>query len=101
MKMAKELESRQGQSASTGASIALIYVGLGDHDRARNWLDKAYEVRSNPSILMRPESDSIRSPPPFSRSVAKDRPSWPRWPTRRCRPLTCFVTRARAAFRAT
>jgi Flp pilus assembly protein TadD len=65
MKVARELESRQSQSSSTDASIALIYVGLGDSDRAMNLLNNAYEARFNPSILMRPGFDPIRSTPRF------------------------------------
>jgi hypothetical protein len=47
--------------ASTDPYIALIYVGLGDRDRAMSWLNKAYEAHFNPSILMRPAFDPIRS----------------------------------------
>ena len=65
MKIVKELESRQDQGSSTDASIALIYVGLGDNDRAMIWLNKAYEARFNPSILMRPVFDSLRPDPRF------------------------------------
>lgn len=65
MKIVKDLENRQGQDSSTDASIALVYVGLGDHDRAMSWLDKAYRARFNPSILMRPAFDPLRSDPRF------------------------------------
>ncbi len=61
MKIVKGLEAREGQNSSTGASIALIYVGLGDNDRAMIWLEKAYKARFNPSILMRPVFDPLRS----------------------------------------
>ena len=61
MKIVKDLESRQSQDSSTDASIALIYVGLGDNDRAMIWLNKAYQARFNPSILMRPVFDPLRS----------------------------------------
>jgi hypothetical protein len=36
-------------------------VGLGDHDQAMSWLNKAYEVRFNPSILLRSAFDPLRS----------------------------------------
>jgi hypothetical protein len=39
----------------------LIYVGLGEHDLAMSWLNKAYEARFNPSILLRPVFDTLRS----------------------------------------
>jgi TolB-like protein/DNA-binding winged helix-turn-helix (wHTH) protein len=61
MKIIKDLEDRQSQHSSTDASIALIYVGLGDKDQAMVWLDKAYQARFNPSILMRPVFDPLRS----------------------------------------
>ena len=65
MKIVKDLESRQSQGSSTDASIALIYVGLGDNDRAMTWLNKAYQARFNPSILMRPVFDPLRPDPRF------------------------------------
>lgn len=65
MKIVKDLETRQSQSSSTDASIALIYVGLGDNDQAMIWLIKAYQARFNPSILMRPGFDPIRRDPRF------------------------------------
>jgi TolB-like protein/DNA-binding winged helix-turn-helix (wHTH) protein/Flp pilus assembly protein TadD len=57
----EDLEARQDQNASAAANIALIYVGLGEHDRAMDWLNKAYEARFNPSILLRPAFDALRS----------------------------------------
>ena len=57
----KELEARPGQSPSTDANIALVYVGLGDHDQAMIWLNRAYDARFNPSILLRPAFDPLRS----------------------------------------
>jgi TolB-like protein/DNA-binding winged helix-turn-helix (wHTH) protein/Tfp pilus assembly protein PilF len=65
MKIVKDLESRRSQSSATDASIALIYVGLGDNDQAMIWLNKAYQARFNPSILMRPAFDPLRSGPQF------------------------------------
>jgi TolB-like protein/DNA-binding winged helix-turn-helix (wHTH) protein len=65
IKIVKDLEDRQSQHSSTDASIALVYVGLGDKDQAMVWLDKAYQARFNPSILMRPVFDPLRSDPRF------------------------------------
>jgi hypothetical protein len=39
----------------------LIYAGLGDREAALSWLDKACEVRFNPSIRLRPAFDPIRA----------------------------------------
>ena len=61
LKMVKDLEDRQSQHSSTDANIALIYVGLGDRDQAMIRLDKAYQARFNPSILLRPAWDPLRS----------------------------------------
>jgi TolB-like protein/DNA-binding winged helix-turn-helix (wHTH) protein/Flp pilus assembly protein TadD len=57
----RELEAGPGKNPSIDANIALVYVGLGDHDQAMNWLNKAYEARFNPSILLRPAFDPLRS----------------------------------------
>ena len=35
-------------------------MGLGDRDQAMNRLNKGYEARFNPSILLRPTFDSLR-----------------------------------------
>jgi len=61
IEIVKDLEVRPGRSSSTDPHLALIYVGLGDHDQAMMWLNKAYQARFNPSILMRPAFDPLRS----------------------------------------
>jgi TolB-like protein/DNA-binding winged helix-turn-helix (wHTH) protein/Flp pilus assembly protein TadD len=57
----KDLETLPDQNPSADANIALVYVGLDDRDRAMIWLNKAYEARFNPSILLRPAFDPLRS----------------------------------------
>ena len=61
IQIAKDLEARQDQNPSADANVALIYVGLGDQDQAMILLNKAYEARFNPSILLRPAFDPLRS----------------------------------------
>ena len=61
IKIAKSLEAHRDQNPSAEANIALIYVGLGDQDQAMIWLNKGYEARFNPSILLRPAFDPLRS----------------------------------------
>jgi tetratricopeptide (TPR) repeat protein len=56
----KDLETRKDQNPSADANIALIYVGLGERDQAMSSLNKAYEARFNPSILLRPAFDALR-----------------------------------------
>ena len=53
------------QDSLISASIALIYLGLRDNERAMIWLNKAYQARFNPSMLMRPVFDPLRSDPQF------------------------------------
>ena len=65
IKIAKDLEAQHDQNPSAEANIALIYVGLGDQDRAMIWLNKGYEARFNPSILLRPAFDPLRSDAQF------------------------------------
>jgi Flp pilus assembly protein TadD len=64
-KIMRSLEKRLDQNPSADANVALIYVALGDPDQAMNWLNKAYEARFNPSILLRPGFDPLRSDPRF------------------------------------
>ena len=52
-KLLAELVDREGQYSSANANIALAYLGLGEKDQAMAWLDKAYQARFNPSILIR------------------------------------------------
>jgi TolB-like protein/DNA-binding winged helix-turn-helix (wHTH) protein/Flp pilus assembly protein TadD len=59
--IAKDLETHRDQNPSAEANIALIYVGLGDLDEAMIWLNKGYDARFNPSILLRPAFDPLRS----------------------------------------
>jgi hypothetical protein len=58
------LEAGQLLKIPLARSIATIYAGLGP-DQAMNWLNKAYDARFNPSILLRPPFDSLRPDPRF------------------------------------
>jgi Flp pilus assembly protein TadD len=64
-RITNDLESQNDKNPSAEANIALIYVGLGDKDQAMMWLNKAYYARFNPSILVRPAFDPVRSDPRF------------------------------------
>jgi TolB-like protein/DNA-binding winged helix-turn-helix (wHTH) protein/Flp pilus assembly protein TadD len=57
----KDLQAGPEKNPSIDANIALVYVGLDDHDQAMIWLNKAYEGRFNPSILLRPAFDPLRT----------------------------------------
>ena len=62
----KEL-AKQGRYISP-YNFAIIYTGIGDKDRAFEWLDKAYEEHSQPleHVKSRPLFDSLRSDPRFT-----------------------------------
>jgi TolB-like protein/DNA-binding winged helix-turn-helix (wHTH) protein/Flp pilus assembly protein TadD len=60
IEIAEGLATRQSRLSSTDANIALIYVGLDDTDQALIWLERAYQTRFNPSILLRPAFDPLR-----------------------------------------
>ncbi len=65
LEILNDLKNRSGDGFSNSAEIALIYVGLDDMDQAMIWLEKSYKERFNPSVLMRPCFDPLRSDPRF------------------------------------
>jgi len=55
-------------SFTNAPQIAMIYASMGDNDQAMHWLERAYEERFNPSILLRllrSGFDPLRSDPRF------------------------------------
>jgi len=64
-KLLTELRKRSSPLQSHASEIAVIYVSLGDIDQAMNWLEKGYEERFNPGVLIRPGFDPLRSDPRF------------------------------------
>jgi TolB-like protein/DNA-binding winged helix-turn-helix (wHTH) protein/Tfp pilus assembly protein PilF len=60
VKILKDL-TKHSNGFSNAAEIALIYAGLDEKDQAMAWLEKAYAERFNPSILLRPAFDPLRS----------------------------------------
>jgi tetratricopeptide (TPR) repeat protein len=68
LEILNDLKARSTQNPS---EIALIYVGLGEKDQAMKWLEEAYEERFNPSILLRPAFDPLRSDPRFQDLVRR------------------------------
>jgi TolB-like protein/DNA-binding winged helix-turn-helix (wHTH) protein/Flp pilus assembly protein TadD len=61
MKLLEEVKNRPDRGFSNASEVALIYIGLGEKDQAMTWLEKAYEEHFNPSILVRPAFDPLRS----------------------------------------
>jgi len=65
IKLLNDLKNRSSHGYSNGSEIATIYASLGDTDQAMNWLEKSYEERFNPGVLLRPGFDPLRSDPRF------------------------------------
>ncbi len=61
----RDLKNRSDRGFSNASEIALVYVGLGNKDEAMTWLEAAYKERFNPSILLRPCFDPLRTDPRF------------------------------------
>jgi TolB-like protein/DNA-binding winged helix-turn-helix (wHTH) protein/Flp pilus assembly protein TadD len=60
-----DLKKRSAPANAYASEIAMIYAALGDKDQAMTWLEKAYEERFNPGVLLRPGFDPLRSDPLF------------------------------------
>jgi tetratricopeptide (TPR) repeat protein len=65
VKLLSDLKKHSIPNYSDASEISLIYAALGDKDQAMNWLEKSYEERFNPSVLLRPGFDPLRSDPRF------------------------------------
>jgi TolB-like protein/Flp pilus assembly protein TadD len=68
-KLLSDLKKRSDPSYSEASEIAVIYASLGDRDQAMNWLEKGYEERFNPGVLLRPGFDPLRSDSRFQNLV--------------------------------
>jgi Flp pilus assembly protein TadD len=69
VKLLSDLKKRSIPRYSNASEIATIYASLGDTDQAMTWLEKGYEERFNPSVLLRPGFDPLRSDPRFQNLV--------------------------------
>ncbi len=71
VKLLGDLKKRSNPGYSNASEIAMIYASLGDTDQAMNWLEKGYEERFNPGVLLRPGFDPLRSDPRFQNLVRR------------------------------
>jgi len=60
-----DLRKHSSPGYSRASEIAAVYVALGDSDRAMTWLEKGFEERFNPGVLLRPGFDPLRADPRF------------------------------------
>lgn len=70
-KLLDNLKQRAVAGSSHGSEIAVIYAALGDADQAMTWLEKGFEERFNPGVLLRPGFDPLRSDPRFQDLVRR------------------------------
>jgi predicted Zn-dependent protease len=61
----KDLTARSKPDQSLGPDIAVISAALGDLDQAMRWLQRGYDERFNPGVLIRPGFDPLRTDPRF------------------------------------
>jgi tetratricopeptide (TPR) repeat protein/DNA-binding winged helix-turn-helix (wHTH) protein len=68
MKVITELDTMAERRYISPANVAAIYAGLGDTDRALEWLERAYEMRSRTMVWLNvwPQYDALRSDPRFT-----------------------------------
>jgi tetratricopeptide (TPR) repeat protein len=69
----KRLSGPSNSAFMSPLDVAFIYIGLGDRDRAFEWLEKAYEERVWQMGLLKvgPEFDPLRSDPRFADLVRR------------------------------
>jgi TolB-like protein/DNA-binding winged helix-turn-helix (wHTH) protein/Flp pilus assembly protein TadD len=70
-RLLSDLKKRSNPTHSLASEIAVIFVALGDTDQAITWLEKGYEERFNPGVLLRPGFDPLRSDPRFEDLVRR------------------------------
>src|SRR5271169_3470922 len=69
VKLLNDLKKHSNPGYSNASEIAMIHASLGDTDQAMNWLEKGYEERFNPGVLLRPGFDALRSDSRFQNLV--------------------------------
>jgi len=65
LKLLDDLKKGSDPLYSRATEVAMVYAALGDKEHAINWLEKGYEERFNPGVLLRPGFDPLRSDPRF------------------------------------
>ncbi len=69
----RELEAQAKRQYVNSSAFAAIYLGLGEKEKALDWLDKAYENQESACWLLKvdPIYDSMRNEPRFQALVQK------------------------------
>jgi Flp pilus assembly protein TadD len=61
LRLLGDLKKGSRASYSNASEIAAVYAALGDNNQAMMWLEKGYEERFNPGVLLRPGFDPLRA----------------------------------------
>ena len=64
------LKQRSNSAFSNATEIAMVYAALGDRVQAMAWLQKGFDDRFNPGVLLRPGFDSLRDDSRFRAMVS-------------------------------
>ena len=59
------LKRRSNAAYSNAAEIAMVYAALGENAQAMAWVERGYDERFNPGVLLRPGFDALRADPRF------------------------------------
>jgi len=65
------LKQRSNSVYSNAAEIAMVYAALGDQAQAMAWLQRGFDDRFNPGVLLRPGFDALRDDARFRAMVSK------------------------------
>jgi TolB-like protein/DNA-binding winged helix-turn-helix (wHTH) protein/Flp pilus assembly protein TadD len=66
-----DLKKRSTPGYPHASEIAMVYAALGDKNQGMTWLEKGYEARFNPGVLLRPGFDPLRSDSRFQDLVRR------------------------------
>lgn len=65
LQLLSDLKNNSIPGYSHASEIAVVYAALGDKSEAMTWVEKGYQERFNPGVLLRPGFDPLRSDPRF------------------------------------
>lgn len=71
VELLRDLKSRSAHDYPYAPELAVVYAAIGEKDQAMAWLEKGYGERFNPSVLLRPGFDPLRSDPQFKDLVRR------------------------------
>jgi serine/threonine protein kinase/TolB-like protein/Tfp pilus assembly protein PilF len=69
----RQILDNAGRRYVASVDVAVVYAGLGNHDQAFAWLERAYVERSRPilNLKVNPRLDGLRSDPRFASLIQR------------------------------